>query len=88
MCYLFGCEERLIADAGDDDRVHIHLLPELLVIRQIQRLVIQLLSVREGGRERDNLDETTNRWLSRLKAGEQTAYFFCKVQNQCRIMEM
>lgn len=47
--YLLSCEERLIVDAGHDDRVHIHLLPQLLVVRQIQRLVIQLLSI-GGGR--------------------------------------
>lgn len=78
--YLFDCVERLVADAGDDDRVHVHLLPELLVVRQIQRLVVQLLSnwgrmeqISEGETERENLDETSSRWLSRLKAEEQPA---------------
>lgn len=41
--HLFGGEERLVADAGDDDGVHVHLLPQLLVVRQVQRLVVQLL---------------------------------------------
>ncbi len=76
--YLLSCEERLVVDAGDDDRVHVHLLPQLLVVRQVQRLVVQLLprrgGISEGEKEReterDNLDEKTNRWLSRLKAEE------------------
>lgn len=41
--HLFGSEERLVADAGDDDGVHVHLLPQLLVVRQVQGLVVQLL---------------------------------------------
>lgn len=49
--YLFGSEERFIVDAGHNDGVHVHLFPQLLIIRQVQRHVVQLLSIR--GRERE-----------------------------------
>ena len=49
--HLFGRVERLVADAGDDDGVHVHLLPELLVVRQVQRLVVQLLFDGRWGRQ-------------------------------------
>lgn len=41
--HLFSCEKRLVANRRNDDGVHVHLLPQLLVVRQIQRLILQFL---------------------------------------------
>lgn len=54
--HLFGGEERLVADAGDDDGVHVHLLPQVLVVGQVQGLVVQLLA--PTGRDRGRVRET------------------------------
>lgn len=36
MCnYLFCGEKRLLGEAGDDDGVHVQLLPQLLIVRQL-----------------------------------------------------
>lgn len=36
MCnYLLRGEQRLLAEAGDNDGVHVQLLPQLLVIREL-----------------------------------------------------
>lgn len=34
--YLLCCEKRLLGEAGDDDGVHVQLLPQLLVVRQLR----------------------------------------------------
>lgn len=50
VTYLLGCEKRLLGEAGDDDGVHVQLLPQLLVVRQLRRdITLPLDRSRTGG---------------------------------------
>ena len=61
--HLLRGEQGLVVHAGDDDGVHVHLLPQLLVLREVQGLVVQSLahqreSERETERDRHRQRET------------------------------
>ena len=57
--HLLGGEQGLVVHAGDDDGVHVHLLPQLLVLREVQGLVVQSLAhQRESERETERQRET------------------------------
>lgn len=50
--YLLCCEKRLLSEAGDDDGVHVQLLPQLLIVRQLRRnIVFSLAREQNSGRE-------------------------------------
>ncbi len=48
--HLFSGEQRFLTDAGHDDGVQVHLLPQVLIVRQLQVHALHPLKDRHRGR--------------------------------------